>query len=601
MNKPDNPFELPLPKSSNQESLETISRNKLSDLFEPGMFEIREELIRDKGIDLAIEVKEKGFYTNFRFTVQLKSSNTSKKNKDGSISFPVEVSNINYLQNSPMPSYYFFFDNKTGRFYYEQSTQVYQNLLKKYKNGNFPDTFNIRFEKSLDKVAIEEIYDHTINTGHLLRNVQSHLQNSNPSSSEVIIDTNREVYSTEQNIAFLNEHGLHLLNLAKYDVIIEIEQRTSQQTSLPVIFNLVCGVAYFYKGRVHKAIDFLRQVDRRKQELEPKIRYMFQYTLLLAKHQCGMLDKKTYEAELQTLVEREDLGSFLKIEKEFNFLKKNNQSKTQLTDFYKKIEQIIIEEPENLKARAYAYARILEAELKLLPHDLNLNLMTVTSTRDLTLKNEIFKQWDSIEEQFYEKANRLLEFLSSTNDINSLGIVSRLRIEWLYQFNYISHFYDTWDFIKLDFDEIVDDKIKASFDLSLDFLDKCIDLYQQTNDNENIIHSLKLKYEIFSFIGSLTETKKVQNEIQVRIDDQDLESLRINFESLINKGTHHERFFSEAKSRLLMIYEVAKNEDGLSEFLEKPLENFPIDLTDKIKWSAKELMKFEFPTEDKSI
>jgi len=603
MNKPDNSFELPLPRSSNQESLETISRNKLSELFDPELFEIREELQRDKGIDLTVEVKENGFYTNFRFAVQLKSSNTNKKNKDGSISFAVEVSNVNYLQNSSMQSYYFFYDHINKQFYYEQSTQVYQNLLEKYKDGKFPNTFLIRFKKLLDKSAIDEIYYRTKSNGYLLRNIQFHLDNSNSDHKGIVIDTNREVYSVEQNIAFLAQHGLELINRAEFDLIIEIEQRSSQHLSLPIIFNLVCGVAYFFKGRVYRAIDYLRQVEREQDKLEPQIRYMFQYTLLLAKHQSGMLDKKSYQLELEKLVQKEDLGSFLKIEREFKALQKNNKSKIQLTDFYERINQVIAEESENPKARAYGYARILEAESKLLLHDLSLNLIMATTTRIQTIVDEIYSQWDLIETQFYNRTDELIRFISPSNDINTLGNVSRLRIEWQYQHAYIIHFFNTWNFEELNYDPVVDEKTKRSFDKSLQFLDGCVNLYQTRNDNENIIHCLILKYEILSFLGESTQTTDVKNLIQTKIDAQDLESLRINFESVSNNGTSYDRFLNEAKPRMIKIYEVSNN-SGLGEFLKRPFEslpiNLPVDILDRIVWSAKELPVFEFPTTEKS-
>lgn len=598
MNKPDNYFDLPLPRSSNQESLETISRNELSELFDPELFEIREELQRDKGIDLTIEVKEEGFYTNFRFAVQLKSSNVSKKNSDGSISFGVEVSNINYLQNSSMQSYYFFYDHVSKQFYYEQSTQVYQNLLKKYKDGKFPNTFLIRFKKPLDKLAIDGIYDRTKNNGNLLRNIQFYLDTSKSDSKGIVIDINREVYSVEQNIAFLAKHGLELVNRAEFDVIIEIEQLTSQHLSLPVTFNLVCGVAYFYKGRVHRAIDYLRQVERQQDELEPRIRYMFKYTLLLAKYQGGMLDKKSYQSELEKLIQKEDLGSFLKIEREFKALQKNNESKTQLTDFYEKINEIIAEEPKNLKARAYGYARILEAESKLLLHELCLNLSLATTTRNQTLVDEINSQWNLIETQFYKRVDELIGFISPSNDINAMGIVSRLRIEWQYKHAYIIQFYSTWNFEELNYNLVVDEKTKKSFDKCLKFLDACVNLYETRNDNENIIHCLLLKYEILCFLGESLQARDVKTLIQTKIDAQDLESLRIDFESVSNNGTSYDHFLNEAKPRMIKIYEDANN-SGLGEFLKRPYEDLPVDMSDRINWSAKELSIFEFPTNNK--
>jgi len=63
-----------LPLSNSKEDLETISRNRLSLLFDSKLFELRPEVQRDKGIDLIVEIKHDGNYTNFRFAVQLKST-----------------------------------------------------------------------------------------------------------------------------------------------------------------------------------------------------------------------------------------------------------------------------------------------------------------------------------------------------------------------------------------------------------------------------------------------------------------------------------------------------------------------------------------------
>ena len=46
----------------------------------------REEVYRDKGVDLDIELKYNYKYTNFRFIVQLKATDAIEENSDGSYS-----------------------------------------------------------------------------------------------------------------------------------------------------------------------------------------------------------------------------------------------------------------------------------------------------------------------------------------------------------------------------------------------------------------------------------------------------------------------------------------------------------------------------------
>ncbi|KUJ59513.1 hypothetical protein AR687_22865 [Flavobacteriaceae bacterium CRH] len=93
-----------LPKVNPNEDLETISNNFFRPLFDVRKFEIRSETLRDKGIDFHIELKKEQssgdwVYTNFRFAVQLKATESIEANADGSFSIQIYSSNINYLLN----------------------------------------------------------------------------------------------------------------------------------------------------------------------------------------------------------------------------------------------------------------------------------------------------------------------------------------------------------------------------------------------------------------------------------------------------------------------------------------------------------------------
>ncbi|MFA6245582.1 MAG: hypothetical protein WC615_01495 [Mucilaginibacter sp.] len=52
--------QLSLPKDSANENLETQSRQKLAALFSIQLFELRDELQHDKGVDLFVELKRLG-------------------------------------------------------------------------------------------------------------------------------------------------------------------------------------------------------------------------------------------------------------------------------------------------------------------------------------------------------------------------------------------------------------------------------------------------------------------------------------------------------------------------------------------------------------
>lgn len=204
--------DLPLPSSNFMEDLETVSRNKFSLLFAPSLFEVRPEHYRDKGIDFVIELKKGNAHTNLRFAVQLKSSSSAKPNQGGSISFPVEISNINYLQNYGMPSYYVFYSHTDDQFYVKSCDEVFANFKEKYPDGDFPEKFSVRFSKLLDKEMIDEIYKKAFDHGTLLRRLAAAMKHTWTGTDEqaIVIGRDKEVYSVVEHIAYIDKYGSYL-------------------------------------------------------------------------------------------------------------------------------------------------------------------------------------------------------------------------------------------------------------------------------------------------------------------------------------------------------------------------------------------------------
>ena len=129
-----------LPKRSIQEELEQLSRDKLRPLFSQELFLIREETVRDKGIDLSIELKYKNVHTNFRFIVQLKATQSKEANTDGSYSFQIDTSNIQYLLNGGLPAYYITYVKQNDCFYFENLQDFVNRICQNEKPWNQQDT-----------------------------------------------------------------------------------------------------------------------------------------------------------------------------------------------------------------------------------------------------------------------------------------------------------------------------------------------------------------------------------------------------------------------------------------------------------------------------
>ena len=105
----------PLPKGDRQDSLQQLSLTALRNLLPQDRFLIRDERADDKGVDVSLEAKiaktaDKEQFTNCRAQAQLKSTDSIKQNQDGSVSHPLDVSNLNYLLNGPCPIYFLWIE-----------------------------------------------------------------------------------------------------------------------------------------------------------------------------------------------------------------------------------------------------------------------------------------------------------------------------------------------------------------------------------------------------------------------------------------------------------------------------------------------------------
>ncbi len=170
-----------LPNSNPHEELEIISRTKLNSIFPAYLFELRDELQRDKGVDITGELKSNGFYTNYRFILQVKASAVLKPNRDGSYSYALDVANINYLMNAGIPAFYVLYNATTDIFHYKSVMEIYRDLEKHHKNKN-PKSFSPRFRQQLDMDAIELLYNQVWEWGNSL----SKFHREKESSSEKI-------------------------------------------------------------------------------------------------------------------------------------------------------------------------------------------------------------------------------------------------------------------------------------------------------------------------------------------------------------------------------------------------------------------------------
>ncbi len=586
-----------LPRCNPTEDLETISRNKLSLLFTPSLFEVRNELQRDKGIDFIVELKQDSTYTNFRFAIQLKSTASAKANKDQSFSYSVDVANINYLLNYGMPAYYILYDHATDIFYFEQVHKVFQALIKKYPPEKFPNQFKINFSKHLTSETIKEIYQTTLENGVLLRQLNAHLSLS--TTPGIIIDDEKDVYSVEQNLAFIDQYGFLLLNRAEHKRIIEIEQRTHPRKVTSPIFNLVCGVAYFQQGSLFKAIDFLKAAQNEASAFEPSIRSTLTYTFLQVKRLLGLINEADFKKGTSELMQQEGLGSFLELQKAFaKFLESKEKDEIRIKKLQNKILSLISKEPDNINLRIRAYSIILSIEQKQLLHNLALNFVMLCGRVPNLLATNTYKKWKELEDRHGKRLGLLLKYSLDTKQLLGFSNIAMEISDWSFQKLYTLFILKNWNANTLTVKSTPSLEELVILDREMERIDSIINGYEMLEHKENLVQALILKYEVLVFAGRKDEAPAVASQIASLIEKHDMNALKLDYQAMLNGCSRFKKFLTSFTNHMHNIYTVAKN-SGIGKYFKQQIPPEYLESTEFLekaeKWMVVDFFEMEFP------
>lgn len=307
-----------LPKSSANEDLETLSRQKFALLLDTGRFEIRPEDMRDKGVDLQVELKAKGKQLNLRFMVQLKATACVEMNTDGSYSLSLETSNINYLLNSGMPSFYVLFIQERNLFFY-QSVQAFVGMLsQKRANWQAQASHTLRFERLLDQQGVDDLYQSTLKRGLFNRKINEKLALKSATvntGDKLLVDVDLNVTDDREIRKLIETIGLELINETQWKAIIAVHKNASPAVASTAKYNLVLGIAYYYHGEVLTALGFFKEARKCREELLPELREHLDYFEKSTRYALGLMSGETYTAQTAALEHTGSLGHFLRLER----------------------------------------------------------------------------------------------------------------------------------------------------------------------------------------------------------------------------------------------------------------------------------------------
>lgn len=535
--------EMSLPKDSVNENLETKSRLEFAQLFPAQLFELRDELQHDKGVDIFVELKRNGCFTNFRFAVQLKATNDGSFNNDGSFSFPLEVSNINYLMNHNMPAYYIIYKAGSGIFLYVDVYTIYEEIKLKYGKQKLPKTYSYRFQHQLDEASVQRLHSETFERGMVLRDINPLLQmnlQQDRSLGSIVIDDKQDVYTTTEKVTYLEKFGFHLLNAAEFKKVIQLEQQCYPLPKVSGAFHFIVGMAYYHQANMYRAIDHFRQAAKITDDLHPEMSMMLGYHTAMAKFALGSLSRNEINDVIAKYKNSPYIGLYLRVTDAYvEYVKGINDEQEKYELFYQRLNEIKSDNHCDANIRLLADVQALQLEGQ-------------------RLNNKLY------EELMFNRAAPFREHLQGTNALDQDIAVYNSKVQALQkraelENNRLTYLVLCLNSLKINYSAVAmtyciknfnQKTMTSKYTLQPEalawlegrniFLDETADFYLEQGFLENMVVALSLKYEILHFIGDSEAAEITKESMSSILDANDLKEYQRKFKHLTNGGTVHE-------------------------------------------------------------
>lgn len=532
--------DMKLPKSSEQEELEQISKDKLRPLFDVKLFQFREETYRDKGLDINFELKYKSKYTDFRFNVQLKSTQTKEKNKDGTYSWQIKTSNIQYLFNSNSLSYYIFYVEKDNIFYFEKVGQFSNQLSLKNKNWNKQESHTLRVSKILNDEVIQEIYNEVFEWGRALREIKEkiHAYNFNSFSRKVSIISDLESTSklkvTDETsiVEFIEEEGLGLVNVGKSNYLISLNEKVSSNVTSP-LYNFILGIAAYNTSKFYESLVFLRKA---KVNLPEKLHDFLTYYKALVEFSIGIINKSEYLKIIESLNQTDHIKYYI----ELDLIKSsyiNSRNPPDFEKFKNDIFELVDKAQVDTNLIQTAKCEYFHIWGNLICNDFltelsNIKLLELENGPNLDLRVESRNFLDLKIKEWQNFGKELLTNITKSNNHFTLNLYGLYQIRVQFEVEVIGSI--------LRLEKISNDVPDPNFDHLEVYIHKLTDItdfYKSINQVENLVATLAAKYEILLFLEKQKEAQVVIEEMQRYIDIYDLKSQQQKLTGLKNGYT----------------------------------------------------------------
>ncbi|MGR7910321.1 DUF4365 domain-containing protein [Lysinibacillus capsici] len=167
------------------------------------MFLIREETQKDFGVDLRLELLlEESYASNYKIDVQVKDVKEAKRfNNDGSYSYQIKISTLNYLLNSINSLFIIYLEDR-DIFLWEWCYIIRKYIEDNKVNVDNQNSISYRFIKKLDEQELQEIFSEvkskyekilTVDKNSILKNIKQNSSDLNISVDSIVTKYNLKI------------------------------------------------------------------------------------------------------------------------------------------------------------------------------------------------------------------------------------------------------------------------------------------------------------------------------------------------------------------------------------------------------------------------
>lgn len=530
-----------LPKGSRNQDLETLSKRVFEPLFDTERFALKTEYI-DNGIDYRCEIKYKGNITGFGFNFQLKSRDHSQPNKlDGSHSKSLNLSNIEYLLNNGQPAFYGFYIEEDKSFYYEHLDEFIFQLEKENPLWQEQENHTLRFIKKIDKKAIDSIYNIALLKGKMLRKINSYLATRLSKSNlgeKILIDYDSNVTTDEELKEIIEKYGFGLVNQCEWNKVLALHSKTSNSMINSAKYNMIIGLANYYKGEYYTSLSFLKKGLKNRDELGLELQNHLIFINTSVKLLLNIINQDEYDLTTNSLPEDNHIKFHIQIEKAIEDFKNklSNTSGFIDVDFENTMNSIIKNKKSSnhVKFRAKSELLIYQSRVIIQKHMVNIFRINAYEGINQNLRIEFIENFDS---DLKTNKNDFNQLLKEAKDYNNY-----FSFYYLYTFDIKFNFekLSTFKLLNFEVNPFNMDSFEINFKSLFKRIDMCISYFENIGHLENILFSKSIKYEMLHYSKKYNKAKELMEKMEELVNLLDIKKTSNQLNFIKHGGTNHQ-------------------------------------------------------------